>query len=100
MIVHFEDAYLDKLFTGEPLKGKPKYSEVLVEKFVKTVLRLKAASNSVELNNIRSLHFEALKGDKTGLFSVRVDDSYRLEFRLTKDMIEIIHIEQMSKHYQ
>ena len=61
---------------------------------------LKNANNSAELYSLKSLHFEALKGDKTGLFSVRVDLGYRLEFRITKDVVEIVHIEQLSKHYE
>jgi toxin HigB-1 len=100
MIVQFEDDYLAILFTGGALKGKPRYSEVIVTKFKKTVLILKHASNTVELSKIRSLNFEALKGDKTGLFSVRVDLTYRIEFRITKDIVEIISIVELSKHYQ
>lgn len=100
MIIKFENEYLEKLYTGEPLKGKPKYSDVVVVKFKKTILVLKNASNSVELNKFKSLHFEDLKGDKNGLYSVRVDNGYRLEFRITNEMIEIIHIEKLSKHYQ
>ncbi len=100
MIVKFENDYLAKLYTGEPLKGKPRYSEGIITKFKKTILILKRVLNSVELSKIRGLHFEALKGDKIGLFSVRVDDTYRVELRITKEEIEIVHIEELSKHYK
>ena len=100
MIIKFENLYLENLYTGDPVKGKPKYSEGIISKFRKTVLILKNVQNTVELSKFSSLHFEALKGDKAGLFSVRVDRAYRLEFRITKEVIEIIHIEALSNHYQ
>lgn len=100
MVVKFENEYLEKLYVGDPLKGKPRYSEEVITKFKKRVIMLKNANNSAELYLLKSLHFEALKGDKTGLFSVRVDLGYRLEFRITKDVVEIVHIEQLSKHYE
>jgi toxin HigB-1 len=100
MLVQFHNDYLEKLFTGEPTKGKPKYSEIIVIKFKKCVLILKTVENSVELAKFRGLNFEALKGDKNGLYSIRVDDGYRLEFKIEKDVIEIVHIEELSNHYK
>lgn len=47
--------------------------------------------------------FEALKGDKKGLYSIRVDLKYRLEFSIEKDEIalqEIVMIEDLSNHYR
>jgi toxin HigB-1 len=103
MLVKFQNDYLEKLFTGKPVKGKPKYSEGVISKFKKCVLILKNVENSVELSKFRGLNFEALKGDKKGLFSIRVDNSYRLEFSLENDMIlltEIAIIEELSNHYK
>jgi toxin HigB-1 len=103
MLIKFENEYLEKLFTGEPLKGKPKYSDVVVVKFKKCVLMLKNIENSVELSKFRGLNFEALKGNKRGIYSIRVDYGYRLEFKLTEDIIElkeIVIIEELSKHYK
>lgn len=100
MLVRFQNDYLEKLFTGNPLKGKPKFSDVVVSKFKKCVLILKNVESSVELSKFRGLNFEALKGEKKGLYSIRVDEGYRLEFKLIKDIIEIVQIEQLSKHYE
>ena len=103
MLVKFQNDYLEKLFTGKPLKGKPKYSDVVVSKFKKCVLILKNVENSMELSKFRGLNFEALKGDKKGIFSIRVDDGYRLEFSLESDIIlltEIAVIEELSNHYK
>jgi toxin HigB-1 len=103
MIVKFENDYLEKLFTGKTLKGKPKYSDGVVTKFKKIILILKNVENSIELSKFRGLNFEALKGNKKGLYSVRVDYAYRLEFKLENDIIqltEIAIIEELSKHYK
>jgi toxin HigB-1 len=103
MIVKFKNEYLEKLFTGEPLKGKPKYSDEVIKKYKKTILILKNVENSNELLKFRGLNFEALKGDKKGLLSVRVDNGYRLEFSLENNIIqltEIAVIVELSNHYK
>ena len=103
MIVKFENDYLEKLFTGDPLKGKPKFNDAVIRKFKKTILILKNAESSIELSKFRGLNFEALKGSKKDLFSVRVDYGYRLEFKLENDIIqltEIAIIEELSNHYK
>lgn len=103
MIVKFENEYLEKLFTGDPVKGKPKFNDALIKKFKKTILILKNAESSIELSKFRGLKFEALKGSKKSLFSVRVDYGYRLEFKLENDIIqltEIAIIEELSNHYK
>ncbi len=102
MLVKFQNDYLEKLFTGEPHKGKPKYSDVVITQFKKCVLILKSVENSVELSKFKGLNFEALKGDKRGLYSIRVNDGSRLEFSLENDIIqlaEIAIIEELSNHY-
>lgn len=103
MEVYFNNAYLEKLYAGLPISGKPRYNEEVVEKFRKKVIILQNAENSIELKQMRSLNFEALKGDKKGLYSIRVDLKYRLEFLIEKDRItlhEIVLIEDLSNHYR
>jgi plasmid maintenance system killer protein len=44
-----------------------------------------------------------LKGDKKGLYSIRVDIKYRLEFYIEKDEVklsEIVLIDNLSNHYK
>jgi proteic killer suppression protein len=102
MEIHFNNAYLEKLYAGLPVSGKPKYNEEVIEKFRKKVIIILNADSTAELRQIRSLNFEALKGDKKGLYSIRVDLKYRLEFLIEKEKItlrEIIFIEDLSNHY-
>jgi len=103
MIVKFENDYLENLFTGDPLKGKPKYNDSVITKFKKVIIILKNVDSSIELSKFRGLNFEALKGNKKGLFSVRIDYGYRLVFRLENDLVqltEIVIIEELSNHYK
>ena len=103
MQVKFNNSYLRKLYSNEQLKGKPVYNAEVVIQFKKTVLKIEQADNTAQLKQFRSLNFEALKGDKKGLYSVRVNKQYRLEFEIENDTVtlsEIILIEYLSKHYE
>lgn len=103
MEVRFNNSYLEKLYAGLPVSGKPKYSNGVIEKFKKVVRVLKNVESSMDLKHFRSLNFEALKGDKKGLYSVRIDLKYRLEFKIEKDKItfaELVLIEDLSNHYK
>ena len=103
MEIHFNNAYLEKLYVGLPVGGKPKYNDELIEKFRKKIMLLQNAESTTELRQIRSLNFEALKGDKKGIYSIRVDLKYRLEFTIEKEKIrltEIVIVEDLSNHYR
>ncbi|MNY71361.1 Plasmid maintenance system killer protein [compost metagenome] len=52
---------------------------------------------------LNSLGFEALKGDRKGYFSVRVDYDYRLIFEVENDVInirEVLIINELTNHYK
>jgi toxin HigB-1 len=103
MLIQFNDLYLENLYLGKLIKGKPLYNIEVIIKFKKTVLKLEQTENTAQLKQFRSLNFEALKGNKKGLYSVRVNKQYRLEFKIENDkikLIEIILIEALSNHYK
>lgn len=104
MILQFKNAYLERLFEGKPVSGKPRFSSDVVTKFKKTVLKLKYADSIRELKAQKGLNFEALKGDWKGYFSVRVDYSYRLILTVDNDetvrITEILTIHYLTNHYQ
>jgi len=103
MILRFNDEYLEHLAKDEKIKGKPKYDLEVILKYRKTLKIIQVMPNTIGLRNLRSLNFEALKGDLKGYYSVRVDYKYRLLFTIEKDLItisEIIVIEDLNNHYQ
>lgn len=52
---------------------------------------------------LKSLHFEKLSGNLEGKYSVRINQTYRIIFRIEKDgnnnRVEIICIEELNNHY-
>ncbi len=103
MVVQFNNAYLQKIFEGKEVAGKPKYSQGVILKFKKTVLMLKNTESINELRKFRGLNFESLKGDFKGYFSVRVDLQYRLILRVEKNLVmitDVLIIEDLTKHYE
>lgn len=103
MVVQFDNPYLEKLFQGKTVPGKPKYSSEVVEKFKKTVLKLSYAENLREIRNQQGLNFEALKGNYKGFYSVRVDYHYRLILTIDEDdqmkVLEVITVHELTNHY-
>jgi toxin HigB-1 len=103
MIIAFNNAYLQKLYEGKKIAGKPKYNQGVILKFKKTVLMLQNTESIKELRKFRGLNFEALKGDYKGYFSVRVDLHYRLILSVEKDSVvvtDVLIIEDLTNHYQ
>ena len=104
MLIQFKNAYLEKIFEGKPISGKPRYSSEVIVKFKKTILKLKYADNLKEIKSQRGLNFEASKGDLKGFYSVRVDYSYRLLLTIDKyDVVtvsEILVIHDLTNHYR
>jgi len=103
MEVYFNNTNLEKLYVGLPVAGKLKYNKEIIEKFRTKVDIIKNVENTNELRAFKSLNFEALKGNKKGLYSIRVDLKYRLEFKIEKNKIsvsEIVFIEDLSNHYK
>ena len=101
--MHFNNGYLEKLYMGLPVSGKPRYTEEVIDKFRKKVIILVNVQNIVQLRNFKSLNFEALKGDEKGLYSIRVNLECRLEFSIERERIllhEVIYIEDLSNHYK
>jgi len=102
MLVKFKNSNLEKIYKNK-VTGKTDYSTEVIKQFKKTVLRLEQTENTTQLRQFRSLNFEALRGNKKGIYSVRVNEQYRLEFEIENDTItlsEIILIEKLSKHYE
>ena len=103
MVIKFNNAYLQKIFEGKQVTGKPKYSQEVILKFKKKVLMLQNTESIKELRNFRGLNFEALKGDYKGYYSIRVDLHYRLILSVEKDSVvitDVLIIEDLTNHYQ
>ena len=103
MTITFNNDYLELLYAGEDLPGKPRFSDSVIEKFRKTVLLLQQTENVSKVMQFRGLNFERLKGDMKDYCSVRLDKKYRLilsihgeEFLKAEEVI----VEDLSNHYK
>lgn len=105
MVIEYDKEYLRELYEDGRCKDKRhRFQPQVIAKYQKRIDTLMASTRKEDLFIFRSLKFEALHGDKEGLFSIRVDSQYRLEFMIneegTEPMITIATITELSNHYK
>ena len=104
MIVEFEEDYLRDLYIkGECSDKNHRYQSEVIIRYKRGIDYLKWASRKEDLFRINSLNFKALKGNKVGRFSIRVNDKYRIEFTMREinedTIMTICSIVELSNHY-
>lgn len=105
MVIKFEEKYLEELFdTGKCSDKKHRYQPSVIEKYRYCIDVLAGAKSVESLYIINALHFEALRGAKAGIFSIRVNLQYRIEFTVhdsgTGPVLSICRILELSNHYK
>lgn len=104
MVIEFKQNYLRELYDdGKCRDKKHRFQPQVVAKYQKRIDTLTAATKKEDLFVFRSLNFEALHGDKEGLFSIRVDKQYRIEFAIREEggeaVISVAEIYELSNYY-
>lgn len=82
MIRSFRGKFAKALFKGEAPKGIP---ADLVTVARRKLRYLNAAENLVDLRSPPGNRLEALKGDRKGQYSIRINDQFRICFAWTAD---------------
>lgn len=104
MNIEFEKEYLSELYyKGKCSDKKHRFQPDVIMKYKLRIDMLNNAPNIESLFLIGSLHYEVLKGDKTGISSIRVNNQYRIEFIVSKEVDETItvcNIIELSNHYK
>ncbi|MBF8964057.1 type II toxin-antitoxin system RelE/ParE family toxin [Pontibacter sp. FD36] len=106
MEIKFRQQYLEDLYEGKKSKEKRfKSNQSLVNQYVKTVKKLEGITVFEQIYQLKSLNFEALSGNLQGLFSVRINDQYRLIFDIVRNTeppfeVQLLELEEISKHYE
>lgn len=86
MVIIFEQEYLRELFeTGRTSDKKHRFQPDIVKRYQKRIEMLMAAPSAETLYQFNSLNFEVLTGDRSGRYSIRVNNKYRIEFTLHTD---------------
>ncbi|THF56780.1 type II toxin-antitoxin system RelE/ParE family toxin [Ollibium composti] len=89
MIVSYKGKAVEAIAAGKAPKGFP--SDLIA----RTERRLRAVANAVDLRDLRSPpgnHLEALKGDRAGQHSIRINEQWRICFRWTEAGAEDVEI--------
>jgi len=61
--------------------------------------RLEVMETGLECTQkVLSYHDEPLRGKLKGLRSIRLSDGYRAYYRIIRDVIEIVFVEEVNKH--
>lgn len=105
MEIKFEKKYLEELYlNGKTSDKKHRFQPQIIAKYRKTIDLLESLTVVEDLYRYHSLNYEVLVGDKAGIESVRVNDQYRIEFKTTKVVSEIVvtlcNIIELSNHYK
>jgi toxin HigB-1 len=106
MEINFNTQLLADLYLGNKVKDKEfKSNPILIKQFVKTVNLLKDLESITKIKQYNGLRYEKLLGDRKDTSSVRVNDQYRIIFlEIASETepfeIEILEIEELSKHYE
>ena len=105
MVVTFNEDYLERLYSkGDTGIKKLRFQPQIIRGYQKAVKYLIQAKRKEDLFPFKSLHFEALHGDKEDTYSVKANDQYRVEFTLTETedqpIVTICNILELSNHYK
>lgn len=105
MKIIFDKKYLEELYLeGCTSDKKHRFQPQVIAKYRKTIDLLESLSVIEDLFRFHSLNYETLSGDKAGLESVRVNNQYRIEFKTTKVVSDIVvtvcNILELSNHYK
>lgn len=104
MIVAFDKDYLRELYETGRTDKKHRFQPDIVKRYISRINTLKNKESIEALYNMKSLHYEVLKGDKAGISSIRVNDQYRIEFTVSEEgtdtVARICNILELSNHYK
>ncbi|WP_028524841.1 type II toxin-antitoxin system RelE/ParE family toxin [Runella limosa] len=99
MIVEFDNNELVAYYEGT-YRGKLPFQSSVVKQFQKVVNYMVAAPNFNELKKINSLRIHPLKKELTGKYAARINDQYRLIFRLNEEgTVEILTLEDLIDYH-
>lgn len=80
-------------------KANQAFDDQVARKYIHRIYIIQQTRGIDELTLLPGLHCHALKGNRKGQYAVHLTGFYRLIFRLTGNQLEIVMIEEVSKHY-
>ena len=93
MIIDFNKDYLRELYVNSEIENwKHDMRPSVIQKYIQTIDKLKAANCIEELYPIKSIDYKIPLGNEEGLETVRINNEYRIEFKTKKSMYRQITI--------
>jgi toxin HigB-1 len=83
MIINFADQASEDIFNGFDTKQSRRIPSAIWNIAIRKLDMLNAAHELTDLRVPPANHLEALKGKRTGLFSIRINNQYRIVFKWT-----------------
>jgi len=98
LIVKFKTRQLEICFR-QHRKANRAFGEQIARKYIQRINIIQNAQSLTELMSLPGLRCHALKGIRKGEYAINLSGFYRLIFTLAGQQLEIVTIEQVSKHY-
>ena len=98
MRVMFRTRQLEKCYTTYKHACRT-WGDVVGRKYIQRINVIRMARGMDELYLIGELRCHPLKGDRKGEYAVSLTGFYRLIFTLQGDRLEVVMVEEVSKHY-
>lgn len=92
MILSFKDEATEDLYHGRKSRKARTFPVNIVATALRKLDMLNAARRLEDLRVVRGNRLEALKGDWKGLFSIRVNDQWRVVFRWHENGVENVSL--------
>jgi proteic killer suppression protein len=86
MEVSFEDDELDRLEVGP---GSGKFCQAIIKAYRRRIQQIRDATSLQDFYPLKSLHFEKLRGDRIGEWSMRLNDQWRLIMRIDESGVQV-----------
>jgi proteic killer suppression protein len=98
MEILFHTRQLEKQYR-EYKEAEKSYGRVVARKYIERINIIKQTRDIAELQRLPGLRCHSLKGDREGQWAMNLTGFYRLIFTLQGDCLQIVQIEEVSKHY-
>jgi toxin HigB-1 len=98
MEVQFRTRKLQKQYENHR-EAERSFDPQVARRYIERVNIIKQARDIEELQKLPGLRCHELIGDRQGQWSIKLTGFYRLIFTLGGELLEIVCIEEVSKHY-
>lgn len=98
MEVRFKTKKLEKHYQNHK-EAERAYGREVARKYILRINIIKQARDIDALKSLHGLRCHHLKGNRLGQWAINLTGFYRLIFTLEGEALQIVRIEEVSKHY-